>query len=236
MIRARGLVCKERPECEATLASDAEATGKAAKEWNAVSHADVKPEHVRGDGCVTAGPPEGRRTTNGEVRARVLPRAGTGFSCTMDCGTVLAFPACGITLQQEEPIMNAKKTLFLASASVTAALLMATACGKDSQTPGQGRTKPEDGAVRQAQVIEISVTAEGFVPAEVEAKAGRPVKLMVTRKLENTCATEIVIKEFGINRPLPLNRVVEVGFTPTKPGEIRFACAMDMIAGVIIVE
>jgi plastocyanin domain-containing protein len=70
----------------------------------------------------------------------------------------------------------------------------------------------------------------------VKVKAGQPVKLVVTRKIERTCATDIVIKDFGINKPLPLNQAVEVNFTPAKPGKIRYACAMDMIAGVIIVE
>lgn len=87
-----------------------------------------------------------------------------------------------------------------------------------------------------AQVIEMSVTGEGFVPAQIKVKAGQPVKLIVTRKTDRTCATEIVIKDFGIKQPLPLNQAVEVTFTPTKAGSFRYACAMDMIAGVIIVE
>jgi len=87
-----------------------------------------------------------------------------------------------------------------------------------------------------AQVIEMSVTEEGFVPAQVKVKAGQPVKLIVTRKTARTCATEIVIKDFGIKQSLPLNQAVEVTFTPTKAGSFRYACAMDMIAGVIIVE
>ncbi|MEK6606701.1 MAG: cupredoxin domain-containing protein [Myxococcota bacterium] len=86
------------------------------------------------------------------------------------------------------------------------------------------------------QVIAIAVTSDGFVPAEAKAKAGTPVKLVVTRKTDRTCATEIVIKAFGVKQPLPLNQAVEVTFTPSKPGRVRFACAMDMIAGAIVVE
>ncbi len=91
-------------------------------------------------------------------------------------------------------------------------------------------------AKTQEQVFTIEVTQEGFVPAEIKAKAGKPVKLVVTRKVERTCATEIVIKDFGINKPLPLNQPVEVTFTPDKPGKYRYACGMDMIKGVILVE
>ncbi len=96
--------------------------------------------------------------------------------------------------------------------------------------------KGKQTAKSQEQVFTIEVTKEGFVPAEIKAKVGKPVKLVVTRKVQATCANEIVIKDFGINKPLPLNQPVEVTFTPCKPGKIRYACGMDMIAGVILVE
>jgi plastocyanin domain-containing protein len=98
--------------------------------------------------------------------------------------------------------------------------------------------KGKEQKVPQEQVVTIDVTGAGFVPApvKVKVKANQPVKLVVTRKTDRTCATEIVIKDYGINKPLPLNQPVEIRFTPTKPGKVRYACAMDMIAGVIIVE
>ena len=101
------------------------------------------------------------------------------------------------------------------------------------------KPKPDKGAAAKpaaVQVIEMSVTEDGFVPAQVKVKAGQPVKLVITRKTDRTCAKEIVIKDFGINQPLPLNQAVEVTFTPNKAGSFRYACGMDMIAGVIIAE
>jgi plastocyanin domain-containing protein len=101
------------------------------------------------------------------------------------------------------------------------------------------KAKPDKGASAKpaaVAVIEMSVTGDGFVPAQVKVKAGQPVKLVITRKTDRTCAKEIVIKDFGINQPLPLNRAVEVTFTPNKAGSFRYACGMDMITGVIIVE
>lgn len=86
------------------------------------------------------------------------------------------------------------------------------------------------------QVVEITVTAQGFVPAAATVKAGRPVKLVVTRKVERTCANEIVIKEYGVDRPLPLGEAVEVSFTPRKAGPVRYSCGMDMVAGTLTVE
>jgi plastocyanin domain-containing protein len=84
--------------------------------------------------------------------------------------------------------------------------------------------------------IEISVTKEGFVPSTIKVKKGEKVKLVVTRKVERTCATEIVIRDQGINQPLPLNKPVTVEFTPSKSGQLRYACGMDMISGVILVD
>jgi plastocyanin domain-containing protein len=86
------------------------------------------------------------------------------------------------------------------------------------------------------QVVKLTVTSEGFVPATVKVKHGQPVKLVVTRQAERTCATEIVMKDFGVNAPLPVGKPVTVSLTPKKPGAYRYACGMDMIAGVLEVE
>ena len=91
-------------------------------------------------------------------------------------------------------------------------------------------------APAREQRLEISVTKDGFVPASAQVKVGTPVTLVVTRKVERTCATEIVIKDYAVNKPLPLDMAVDVAFTPTKPGKIRCACGMDMIAGELVAQ
>ena len=92
---------------------------------------------------------------------------------------------------------------------------------------------PEPG---NAQVVELTVTSKGFEPSVVTVKAGKPVKLVVTRKTERTCATEIVMKDFGVNQPLPYEKPVTVVVSPKGPGQYRFACGMDMIAGALKVQ
>ena len=99
-----------------------------------------------------------------------------------------------------------------------------------------GAAAPRAARPRGAQVVAIEVTGQGFVPARATVKAGRPVTLVITRKTERTCATEIVVKDYGVNQPLPLGQAVEVTFTPKKAGPVRYACGMDMIAGVLNVE
>lgn len=96
--------------------------------------------------------------------------------------------------------------------------------------------KPAAAPVKGAQIVKLTVTEDGFVPAEVRVKKGQPVQLEVTRLTNRTCATEIVMKDFGVNQPLPLGKVVSVTVTPKGPGAYRFACAMDMIAGTLRVE
>jgi plastocyanin domain-containing protein len=81
--------------------------------------------------------------------------------------------------------------------------------------------------------VTLQVTEQGFVPAEVTVDKGKPVTLTITRKTNRTCANEIVIKDYGINQPLPLDQPVTVTFTPKEAGPIRYACGMNMISGTI---
>jgi len=85
--------------------------------------------------------------------------------------------------------------------------------------------------------IAMSVTENGFEPADIKLKKGAPVKLMITRKTDQTCAKAIVIDDYNIHTMLPLNTAVAVSFTPTKSGQLRYGCAMDkMVGGVFVIE
>lgn len=144
--------------------------------------------------------------------------------------------------------------------AVTAAALMAqslpacsktpTAAEKSAQAPAAA-AKPSEGApaapAAQApevqrgpdgvRTVALTVTESGYEPSPVTLKKGEPVKLVVTRKTEQTCATEVVMEEHDINTPLPLNTPVEIAFTPSKTGELRYGCGMGkMISGVFMVE
>jgi len=144
--------------------------------------------------------------------------------------------------------MNSKPFLLTAAAALalSAAPAVAQHAGSEhgamhgmshpvaaSTTAAQGIAEGtvEDGV----RTVNVSVTDNGFEPSKVKAKKGEKVRLVVTRKTNSTCAKEIVIKDHGINRPLPLDKAVTVEFTPAKSGEIRYACGMDMISGVVFV-
>jgi hypothetical protein len=85
--------------------------------------------------------------------------------------------------------------------------------------------------------VEVSITEEGFVPSTIPAKAGKPLTLALTRKAERTCATEILFQGQEGKTELPLNKTVEVVYTPKQSGKIRFGCAMGMmVSGVLEVQ
>jgi plastocyanin domain-containing protein len=114
-------------------------------------------------------------------------------------------------------------------------VLLALACSDaragSGSAPAPAVATPKDGTVA------MQVTEAGFVPSQIKAKKGEPLKLVVTRKTDATCAKQIVIDEHGVNVPLPLDEPVTVAFTPAKSGELKFGCAMDkMIGGVLFIE
>jgi plastocyanin domain-containing protein len=89
----------------------------------------------------------------------------------------------------------------------------------------------------KTKTVTMTVTSKGFEPAAVEVKKGEAVTLVITRKTEKTCATDIVIDEVGVKQTLPLNTPVKVTFTPTRSGELKYGCAMDkMVGGVLKVQ
>jgi plastocyanin domain-containing protein len=100
-----------------------------------------------------------------------------------------------------------------------------------------GDERPAEGTLKDGvRTVEMAVTENGFEPAKVQVSKGEKVRLLVTRKTDATCATEIVIEEQGVNTPLPLGKVVAVEFTPKKSGEIRYACGMGHVNGVLLVR
>jgi plastocyanin domain-containing protein len=97
-------------------------------------------------------------------------------------------------------------------------------------------TSPDGAPALPARTIKLTVTKKGFVPAQLKVKKGQPLHLLITRKTDETCATEIEIENTKISTDLPLNKEVAVDFTPPTSGEIRYACSMGMVSGVLLVE
>ena len=90
-------------------------------------------------------------------------------------------------------------------------------------------------AVGGLQCARIEVD-NGYSPAVVRVRAGRPVRLEFHRKDRSSCTEEVVIPDFAIRSFLPTGRTTAVEFTPSAPGIHEFACGMGMVRGKIIVD
>ena len=109
-----------------------------------------------------------------------------------------------------------------------------TTAGGDAAVPAPA--SPASAAQAKSQTAKIVVNEQGFDPAQVSLRAGTPARLTFIRTTDKTCATEVVFPPLKIKRALPLNEAVEIEFTPAKTGDIAFACGMNMLKGVVVVQ
>lgn len=98
--------------------------------------------------------------------------------------------------------------------------------GKRGAAKGSGRV----------QAVRVDLTERGYEPASFKLRRGVPARVTFTRKVSATCATEVVLPEYGIKRALPLDEPVVVEFTPKKSGEFTFSCGMGMLRGSLVVR
>ena len=83
--------------------------------------------------------------------------------------------------------------------------------------------------------VRVSVTDDGFVPEFVTVPRGRPATLVITRKVDATCATEAVFAVSGKKFALPLDQDVRIPIETATAETLRYACGMDMYhAGVVV--
>jgi plastocyanin domain-containing protein len=90
--------------------------------------------------------------------------------------------------------------------------------------------------VVKVQSLSVNLTERGYEPASLKLRRGVLARVTFTRKVAATCATEVVLSEYNIRRPLPLNEPVTVEFTPNRAGEFTFSCGMGMLKGALIVK
>ncbi|MBB6216771.1 sulfite exporter TauE/SafE/copper chaperone CopZ [Anaerosolibacter carboniphilus] len=84
--------------------------------------------------------------------------------------------------------------------------------------------KMEDGK----QVINMTVTANGYTPDNSVVQVGVPVKIKFDVQSINGCNNPIVIPEYNVEVNL-MEENPEIEFIPTKEGKIRISCWMGMI-------
>lgn len=122
-------------------------------------------------------------------------------------------------------------TLTRRTALLALAVLAAACRQTPSSTPG-ATSSPPPAAAR----IAVSVDGDGYHPATVRVRAGRPVTLAFTRTSDEGCGQQVVFPDLGLRRDLPLNEAVEVAVTAPASGRIAFTCGMKMYRGAVVAE
>jgi plastocyanin domain-containing protein len=123
---------------------------------------------------------------------------------------------------------------------IVAVLVLVTAlvagCDKKKTAPAPKAVPATAGTVGTDGVrrVEVLVDKKGYTPAEVAAKPNEKLILVMTRKVEGDCLSQIVI---GDQEPidLPMNQAVEIPVTAPASGAITWACGMGMYHGAIAV-
>src|SRR5262245_73074 len=135
--------------------------------------------------------------------------------------------------------MNFDKLLKILASMALAALIGFAAvsrAGADAK-PEPKADPPKADAKKAPRQVDLKVTGKGFEPTPITVKKGEPLKLRITRTTDETCAKDLILPDYNIEKELPLNKAVDVEFTPTKAGKLKYGCSMGMmIAGVLIVE
>lgn len=84
--------------------------------------------------------------------------------------------------------------------------------------------------------IRIEVASNGYNPKNIGVKKGQKVALEFHRADGDNCGEKLVFPELKIEKDLPVGEKVLVEITPTKTGDLKFTCGMDMFRGKLIVS
>jgi plastocyanin domain-containing protein len=106
-----------------------------------------------------------------------------------------------------------------------AVILCATTSG-----PLTARARP------RVQKLTVKITERGFEAVSLTLRRGVQPRVTFPRTTERTCAKEVVLRDFGIKRDLPLNRPVVITLTPNTKGEFRLTCGLNMMRFKLIVQ
>lgn len=84
------------------------------------------------------------------------------------------------------------------------------------------------------KTVKVTISEDGFKPAQIEGQKGEDLVLLVTRTTDKTCMTELKNVNGKGETKLPLNKEVrfQVGHLD-KSGDIKLLCGMDMKAGIV---
>lgn len=121
------------------------------------------------------------------------------------------------------------KSQFMLSVLLFIGILFGSGSGIYATTPMKQPGK-------RVQTARIVINENGYSRNSLHLRRGVPARITFVRQTDATCATEIVIPAYGINKSLPLGNAVVVAFTPKRSGEFTFTCGMNMMRGKLIIS
>ncbi|WEV46326.1 cupredoxin domain-containing protein [Bifidobacterium sp. ESL0690] len=95
--------------------------------------------------------------------------------------------------------------------------------------PRKAAQASREGALQTARIV----VKGGYTPAEIDVEAGSPVRLQFDRQEDGECSSHVIFSDLGIDQTLPPFKTTDVEFTPTKPGDLPYACGMNMLHGMV---
>ena len=113
--------------------------------------------------------------------------------------------------------------IALALAGALLAAGLTSGCARETHGPGE-------------IAVAVTVTENGFEPAVASVPRGKPVTLVVTRRTDQTCATDMMFEGTGQRYELPLGKPVRIDLAAGVRDTLRYACGMDMIHGMIVAK
>ncbi len=84
--------------------------------------------------------------------------------------------------------------------------------------------------------LTVTVTERGYEPAILTVPAGKAFSISFIRQADPSCGDSLVFPTLGIEKHLPHRERVTVDIPAQPPGEIKFACGMDMYKGKVVVR
>lgn len=113
---------------------------------------------------------------------------------------------------------------------IVSAFLALGACKDKGED--EGTQTPAATTVDGKRAVAIEVGKTGFQPDAIEASAGEALVLEFTRTADTECGRYVKVAD-GEQVELPMNEPVAIPVTMPTDGELRFACGMDMMTGVV---
>ncbi len=124
---------------------------------------------------------------------------------------------------------------IVATTAMAAVLALAAGCSRNVNAASEPLDKPQAAAQSANKTVDITVTAEGFTPSQIQAAKGQPLTLRFKRTSDQTCARDVQFPELGIKKELPLNQEVTVQVPTGEARKLTFQCGMGMYRSSVVI-